>query len=286
MKVESRKSKVNAVRWVFLLTFNFCLFLLAACDSEVPTAIPTRTLSGPTTEPSAVFYPDFPTQAPFNPGISDPTAAALPRDADLPPLVLDSGAGIQTIQLTAGDGTALNGDLYPSLSGERTAGILLIAPNRAAWGDLPLRLRERGFTVLSMDMRDNAPLGDAIAMLEGLAGAGTVDPARIGVAAAEIGADLALVMCAGDMLCDALAMITPVDERGVGYLDSYLPRPLWMAVGQDDPAFTIADRFRANAPNAFQFNVAISAERGASLIAVDSTMADGLITFLAGAITP
>lgn len=281
-----RENQLNPFVPLCLRAFVLCFSLfLAACDSDIPTPIPTRVLSGPTTEASAVFYPDFPTPEPLNAGVSDPTAAALPRDAELPPLVLDSTANVQTIQLTAGDGTPLSGDLYPSLTGERTPGILLISPTRGAWGDLPLRLRERGYTVLSMELRANAPLGDAIAMVQGMAAAGTVDPARIGVVGAEIGADLALVACAGDRLCDALAMITPTDERGVGYLDAYLPRPLWMAAGQNDPAFTVADRFRASAPNVIQFNAAAGSERGASLIAVDSALADALIAFLAAALT-
>jgi hypothetical protein len=286
LKVQSRKLTVKVRR--FLLTFNFFILLLLAsgCDSDVPTPIPTRTLSGPTTEPTPVFYPDLPTPDAVNPGISDPTAAALPRDAELPPLVLESGAGIESIQLTAGDGALLTGDLYPALSGERAPGILLIAPDGAAWGDFALRLRERGYTVLSMHMRANAPLGDAIAMLQGLATAGSVDPGRIGVVGAEIGADLALVMCAGDLLCDALAMITPIDARGVGYLSSYLPRPLWMSAAQDDPAFTIAERFQATAPNGFTFISAAGAERGGRLIAADSALADALIGFLAGAVAP
>ncbi len=253
------------------------LFLLAACDSDIPTPIPTRTLSGPTTAPTAIFYPDFPTLEANNPGVSDPTVMAFPRDIELPPLVIESASGVQSITLTAGDGTLLTGDLYTFDAAVRVPGVLLIAPDRAAWGDLPLQLVGQGFIVLSMNHRDAAPLGDAIVMLQGIANAPSVDPARIAVIAAEDAADLALVACAGDLLCDALALISPFDALSVGYLSSYLPRPLVIAAAVDDVTFSIADQMAQSAPNQIEFYTVSGQGRGASLAAVDPGLAVTLI---------
>lgn len=253
------------------------VLVLAACDNEIPTPIPTRTISGPTTAPSAVFYPDMPTPEGYNPGVSDPTVMAFPRDADLPPLVVGTGTGIETISLTAGDGTLLPGDLYASTSVERVPGVLLIAPNRSAWGDLPLQLAGQGYTVLSMDHRDGAPLGDAITMLQGIANAPTVDPSRIAVIAAEDAADLALVACAGDMLCDVLALISPMEAEGVGFLTSYLPRPLLIAAAGDDASYVIASQLVQSAPNQIEWMPIPGSGRGASLATVDPGLAMALI---------
>ncbi len=251
--------------------------LLSACDNEIPTPIPTRTLSGPTLASTAIFYPDMPTLESSNPGVSDPTVMALPRDAELPPLVLESNLGVQSINLTAGDGTLLTGDLYTSTSLERVPGVLLIAPNRAAWGDLPLQLVGQGFVVLSMDQREGAPLGDAIVMIQGIANSPVVDPARIAVIAAEESADLALVACAGDLLCDALALISPFDALSVGYLPSYLPRPLLIAAAIDDVTFSVADQLVQSAPNQVEFYTVSGEGRGASLAASDPGLAVALI---------
>jgi hypothetical protein len=240
-------------------------------------------ITGPTIAATDVIRPFLPTPEPFNPGINNPTAAALQRDAELPPLVLSgAGSGTEAIQITAQDGTMLAGDLYPSLSGERVAGILLIAPDRTAWGDFALRLQARDYTVLSMDMRDPPMLGDFISMLNALANAGTVDPGRIVVVASEAGADLALVGCAGDLLCDALAMISPADVRGVGYLESFLPRPLMVAAAQDDGNFAVAEAIRDSAPSQITLESVGGSGSGAGLVVSSSALADSVIRFLSG----
>ncbi len=282
------------VRWRVRRIYLFLLTLaLAACDSEVPTAVPTRTLSGPTAVRTEIIYPVIPTLSidDLSLGISEPTAASLPRDAELPPLIM-GGEGVpgevgsvQSIQITAGDGTQLEGDLYSGAPDQRLPGVLLVAPNRAAWGDFPLRLQARGYTVLSMSMRDAPPLGDFISMLSATAQTGTIDPARIVVIAAEAGADLALVGCAGDLLCDGLAMITPIDPTGVGYLQMYLPRPLLVAAAEGDSAFAIADTYRASAPTQIDFQPLTGSERGAALVATSATLADDLIRWASDVFT-
>lgn len=264
------------------------LMVLAGCDSEIVPPTPTRTLSGPTIEASQVVRPVIATPVPdqSNPGMSDPTAAALPRDAELPPLVVgelgaNSAGGAQAVEVTAGDGTQLDGDLYDGITGERVPGVLLIAPNQMAWGDFALRLQSRGFTVLSMNLRPAAPLGDVIAMLNALSAAGTVDPSRLVVIGAEAGADLALVACAGEPLCDGLAMITPLDPTGVGYLENVLPRPLLVASGEASSAFTVAQAIRGSAPNALEFQAIPGESRGALLVADNPALGDELIRWVA-----
>ena len=93
------------------------LLLLAGCESlAAPTITPTRSLSGPTIAPTDVVRPLLPTELPPGDsidGLSNPTAAALPRDSSLPPLAIGTvRPGVaQSIQLTVADGVFLVGDL-------------------------------------------------------------------------------------------------------------------------------------------------------------------------------
>lgn len=266
--------------------------LAAACDNVVPTVTPERALSGPTLEASPTVLPFLPSAEPtmwVNQGQNDPTAAALPSGGDLPPLVIgtsDPGSAFQSIQVTSEDGTQLRGDLYPNLEGQRVPGVLMLAPGRAAWLDLPLRLQARGITVLSMDLRseaapDDLAAGDFRASLVALSEAGTVDPGRIAVIGAETGADLALAGCAANLLCDALVMISPLNrEVSLGAIPAYNPRPLFLLAGDGDALFTVADALRGTASGPLRFEAVSGATRGTALLLAQPALTDAVIAWL------
>src|SRR5450432_375107 len=116
-----------------------------ACDNVAPPLTPTFPLSAPTLEPSPTILP-FVSAAtqPLYVGQSNPTAAALPGNAELPPLAagtLAPGQTPQPIQVTAPDRTLLSGDLYISPTQSLSPGILMLAPDNKAWLDLPLQLQ-------------------------------------------------------------------------------------------------------------------------------------------------
>ena len=265
------------------------LFAFAACDNIAPTPTPTRPLSGPTLEASPTVLPLVQAQEPTQllyVGQNDPTAAALPRDSELPPLAAGTIAPGQTrqpIQITAPDGTQLQGDLYVSPTGDLSPGILMLAVDSAAWLDLPLRLQQGGFSVLVMPLRPNTPAssdtaqGDFEAMLQALGQVG--DPGHLGVIGAEAGADLALAGCSAQALCKALALLTPTDQNIAQLsITGYNPRPLFLAVSQTDSAgFALAEYLRGMARGEVGYAPVDAQERGSALLQARPVVGDKLI---------
>jgi hypothetical protein len=261
------------------------LLLLAACDNPPATLIPTRELSGPTLAPTEVILPVAPQGEPtqlLNAGQNDPTAAALPSGAELPPLEVGTselGASHQAVQITVADGV-LDGDLYPNPQGGRVPGILLLAPDRTAWLDLPLRMQAAGFTVLSVNIPTNdTPVVPAL--LEALIQISAVDPGRVALVGAESGADAALAGCAADTLCDALALFTPLDRtRNLDAMLRYNPRPIFIAAGTGSAEYAVAESVGESATGGLEFRTAPGDGRGAALLLAQPSLSDNLIAWL------
>jgi len=230
-----------AIRLVFLCTLYsvLCTVFLVACDDVRLTPTPERTLTGPTVEPSATFLPQR--QGDELPeefiGISDPTAAALAPDAALPPLGVAGSlteGDRQSVAVTAEDGALLLGEMYMSTA-VRQPGIVLLAPDRTAWGDFPAQLHNGGFTVLVLGMRAENRLADLDVAIQSLSQSALPD--KLGVIGAGEGADTALLGCADEGLCKALVLLSPSDAPGlVEVLGRYNPRPLFLAATQEDTA--------------------------------------------------
>ncbi len=264
----------------------------AACDNIAPTLTPTHPLSAPTLEASATILPLLPGQPSTRlsyVGQNDPTAASLPRDSELPPLISGTmvpGQSAQPIQVTAPDGTQLTGDLYTSPTGVDSPGILMLSADNSVWGDLPLQLQNKGYTVLAMPLRSGqtinsaAALGDFEAMIQAL---GQVsDPGHLGVIGAEAGADLALAGCAVEPLCDAAVLLTPTDQDiAQNTITRYNPRPIYLSVAQNDGAdFGIVEYLRGMAQGETGYQAVPGSDRGAALLQADPTLSDQIIQWL------
>jgi hypothetical protein len=272
----------------------FALLAAAGCDSPTPEPTPVRATLPPTLAATAVFNPAIPQSgaAGFDmQGQNDPTAAALPRDSELPPLALGetTTTGAERVQVTAADGALLEGDLYAVTATDaagsptRTPAVLFLAPDRAAWLDLPLRLQSAGYTVLSLSLRP-AGVGDASgdfpAALAALAATGTADPGRIAVVGAERGGLLALAGCAREPLCDAAAVFSPAAAPAVllDALAGYGGRPLFLAAAEAEAA-ALGD-FRASARALSGYETADTPLRGAALVQARPAIGDALIAWL------
>jgi poly(3-hydroxybutyrate) depolymerase len=268
-----------------LAWFSAGLLLVAACDPISPTLTPTHALSGPTLAPSPVVRPQLPTNEPFEffgPGSSNPTAAAVPAGGDLPPLAVGTpNAQSQAVQVTTQDGVILPADLYESGTA-RVPGILMIAPDRAGWLDLPPRLRAAGFTVLSVNLRDSTNIGEFEALIQEVSNIGTVDPARIAVVGAEGGADLALLGCAADLLCDAAALISPTQPTLVGVLAQYNPRPLFIAAARQDASFAVLQALQANTQGPLAYSPLEGAGSGTALLQAHPDLSGAILQWLQG----
>lgn len=265
------------------------LLVMAACDdagssSSAPTVL--RTLTGPTIAPTEIFYPHPPTQVAFDQqdfGQSNPTAAALPADAALPPLAIGSsapGSPQQHVQITAVDGTALDGDLYQS-GQRRLPGLLMLAPDRAAWGDFPMKVYEAGYTVLVVNVRENAPDSDFTVMMQSL-NTGEADPARLAVMGADTGADSALIGCAGDLLCDAVILLSPSgNDALLSAVTRYNPRPIFLSASQDDAAsYDMVQRLQTAANGSAFFQPLTSAGHGSDMLVNRPDLGDLIIQWL------
>jgi hypothetical protein len=263
-------------------------FFITACDN-LPVAItPSYVLSGPTLEPSAEFFPAVQTAEPTEQqfiGQNDPTAASLPSGGELPPMPVgdvELGSPRQPVQVTAPDGTQMEGDLYMASSEGPAPGVLMIAPDRSAWLDLPLRLQNIGFTVMAITLRPEASIGDVDTMLRALTQIESVDAGRMGVIGAEAGADLGLVACAQGSPCDVLVMLSPVQQTTVNNaILQYNPRPLFMSAGQEEAAFAITELLRASVRGTLGYEPIPGAARGAALLQASPSLGDDIIEWLA-----
>lgn len=284
--------------WLALLVL--ALAGCSALDSIGPTAEPTRAFSGPTREfaPTIVFLP--PTRSPLEeieadgPGHNNLTAAAVAAQSVLPPLVVTDPAGLSgmglRVQLAAPDGTPLLGNLLeyrPSIDQAlqaRVPGILLLGGAVQTWGDFPLRLRDQGYTVLVMELpQAGASADDFAVMLSSLTGVGTVNPGLIGVIGAGLGADVALNGCALDLLCDTLALLSPIGQNAVTrMMAGYNPRPLLLAASREDTiAFDTAQTARLAATGAATFLEFDNAGRGVDLLVNQPQLAETIFQWLA-----
>mgnify|MGYP000073560264 CR=1 FL=1 len=271
-------------QWIFCLI----IVLLAACESvePAPTATPTRALTGPTVEASPIVRGELPTQQPTLQfiGQNDPTAAAMPSGGNLPPLPVGTpvqGEVRQAIQITVADGRTLPGDLY-SLGDQRVPGLLMLAPDSDAWLDLPLRLQAAGFTVLTIDLAAVASPDDVSGLLQSLSDFGSVDPGRMGVIGGEGGADVALAGCATELLCDAVALVSPTQHDPLLIaMQRFNPRALFAAAGQDDAAsYAAAQALVDYGQGESALETGTGAARGALLVQQNPAIGDALIDWL------
>lgn len=230
-------------RFFYLIPFTLLLLFITACDvlPQVPTITPTRRFTAPTLAPSPEvliqnsdeIYGDT-----IRDGQSNPTAAALPVNAPLPPIQSGgiSETGAQPIQIFMEDASIVTGNLYQSGSTDnRSPGILILAQSLEAWGSLPADLFNAGYTVLIVNLPDILRAEDMNVLLTSLAEAGSVDPSRIAVIGAENTADMAIFGCAIYEICDAVIMLSPQSRGAIlNVLPNFNPRPMFIAVALND----------------------------------------------------
>lgn len=262
--------------------------ILSACEvlPEAPTPTPTRTFSGPTLQPSptvAIRSSDELYAASTPAGSSDPTIAALPNEAFLPPVASGTreASGAELVRVVMDDGSLLLADFYHEGTA-RQPGVLLLGPDRLAWGLLPVQLQGAGFAVLSVDMRATPRTADLEPLLSALMESGAVDPGRIAVMGAAQGADIALLGCANLPACDAVALLSPLGRDSLlNAMITYNPRPLLVAVGRDDREAYAAGLAITNVAQGETRFLEFETGRGTALLRLNPTLSDELVGWLA-----
>ena len=135
-------------------------------------------------------------------------------------------APARLVTIPMADGLEVDGDLYPGPEGEKAPAALLLHQYRGSsydWREFALPLQEKGYTVLAIDIRGQGLTGgainwglaesDAVALMGWLRDQPNVDPDRVAIVGASIGANLALRVCSGDAACHAVIALSP----GINY---------------------------------------------------------------------
>lgn len=256
-----------------------------------PTLTPTRGLSAPTLvlSPTPVIRSSgelYPTDDGIFIGQTNPTQAALPVDSVPVPIPHLEANGENVVDVVLEDGSILQGDLY-SNEDSRHAGILIIGLDRASWGTLPLELQRAGFTVLVMETGLIPQASHVNTMLETFINLGSVDPARIGVIGEAQGADIAMLACAFNDLCDVVALLSPLTrDTLMNVMPSYSSRPLLLITSNQDPeSYPVTLSLSQVAQGDSRF-IETSAGRGSSLLQFQSELVSEVVLWFTAYLNP
>lgn len=272
-------------RGLRLLPLALCLSLLAACglspdwgQSPPPKANPAR---APLPTPTAFILSSEALYARDrrHHGATSVEFASLPAGAVLPPA--PSGRSERGVSVLLDARAVVQGELYRSGQGSQPA-ILILGADVSSWSALPLKLSQAGFVVLALQIGSETPARLVDSMLQSLIAIPGVDAGRIGMVGEARSADLAMLGCAVNSLCDALALFSPTSrETLLNMLPSFGERALWLASSRGDSeshaaALTLSQALRGRA----QF-VEVERGRGAGLLHIEPGLADQVVAFFA-----
>jgi hypothetical protein len=264
--------------------------VLSGCATIAPpTLTPTRSLTGPTLAPTEPAIPRPPTEFPgsFQDsfGSSDPTAAALPNNLELPPFEIVNPNGRDSVAITLAAET-VSGEIYANVP-IRAPGVLLIAEDRTLWGAFPQQLEQNNYVVLSIDMPQTAGISEFQTLLSSFSDLSQgddsrLDAARIAVVGERSAADFVLRGCAVDLRCDAMILLSPTDANGaIATLGQYGTRPVLVTASQDDPiSYGLAENIAATAQGEALMQPFISEGSGAVIVQNRPDFAELIISWL------
>lgn len=211
-------------------------------------------------------------------GETSPRLASLPAGAVLPPERVGDSERAVTILLDAT--TSIDGELYQA-DGLRQPGVLLLGEDLRTWGNFPRRLSQSGYVALVLQTDATTQARQVETMLQSLIVLPSVDPGVIGVVGAGRAADLALLGCAVNSLCDALALLSPLSrDTLLNILPSYGLRPLWLAAGDNDAEARNTAAALAEAAQGEAMTVLATEGRGADMLQFQPALQDELIVWL------
>ncbi len=211
------------------------------------------------------------------PGATSRSFASLPAGAVLPPA--PSGGSGRGVSVSLEARTVLRGELYPA-GGQSQPALLMLGGKVSVWGALPQRLAEAGFVVLALQTEPSTPARLVDLMLQSLIAVPGVDAGRIGMAGEARAADLAMLGCAVNSLCDALALFSPISRATLlNMLPAFGERALWLAASRSDSESHASARALSQAPRGqVQFHE-LDSGFGASLLGVEPGLSDSLVAF-------
>ena len=209
-------------------------------------------------------------------------------------------AGPQAVTFAARDGAQVSGVLYVPDKTPAPAVVLLnmLGRTHRDWDAAAARFVEAGIAVLAVDFRQRAvadpetaesagnsfaPLVlDAEAARAYLAARPEVNPARIGMAGASLGANVAVLAAANDPSVRSLALLSvSLDYRGLKLeqaLKTYASRPALLVASSEDPfALRSARQAVTMGDGARELRVLAGAGHGTVMLARDPDLATALV---------
>ena len=175
----------------------------------------------------------------------------------------------------------MRGELYRQGAGVEPA-ILILGADLSAWGGLPLQLSEAGFVVLALQTEPVTPARQVEAMIQSLIAISGVDAGAIGLIGEARAADLAMLGCAVNTLCDVLALLSPLSrDTLLNMMPSFGDRPLWLsASGSDSESHAVVLTLSQATFGRARLEM-VEEGRGAAILAANPGLNDQLVDWFA-----
>jgi pimeloyl-ACP methyl ester carboxylesterase len=269
-----------------MLALTVLTLLLVACGSGTTPVEPLPT-DPPATSPAADAEEVVAPTA--EPTADDVLPTAIPEPV-APPEPID-------VDIVSVGGLTLKGTFYGAVP-NAAPGVLLLhmyGHTRADWDGPAKMLQEVGIASLAIDLRGHGETGgvenwvlaqqDVAAALAWLAAMSDVDAERLGVVGASIGANLSMVLGAGDPSVDVIGLLSPgFDYFRVqigGLMALYGDRPALLAATEQDGYS--AQTVRAMAEDAVgpvELLVYDGSAHGTDIFDTDPGLIEALVDFL------
>lgn len=227
------RNNLNTRSWISLAAIAL---LLSACGGGSPT--PTAPAEPPTDIPAATPEPQevTPTEEPAAPTTA-PVAAEVPEPV--------------RVEIPVADGLILVGTYVGAPGGPSPAVLFLhmYGMDRSTWSEFALQLQAAGIASLAVDLRGFGETGgtedwalaidDVRTAMTWLAGQAGIDPSKMAVVGASIGANLSMVLGAEDSAVAAIGLLSPgfdyfrvqIDQE---MMKQYGARPALLAASEAD----------------------------------------------------
>jgi dienelactone hydrolase len=166
-----------------------------------------------------------------------------------------AAAGSQRVTIRTDDGVTLAATWYePGTRGPAVILVHMLHKSRRDWDTVATSLASQGIGALAIDLRGHGestgsvPEGepadfsvlvrDVTAARHFLSSRSDVQPSRLGIAGASVGANLAVLEAAADPAIASIALLSPsTDYRGLrieGAMKTYAKRPALLIASDDD----------------------------------------------------
>ena len=145
-------------------------------------------------------------------------------------LTMNENTNLKVISFQTSDGVNISADFWSGTNGSAVVLAHMLSRDRGVWGDFPMKLQEKGYTVLNLDLRGHGksitqngqaihyqnftdadfakmPL-DLAAAKKYLIATG-IDPTKVSFIGASIGANAALVAAAQDPQVRSTVLLSP-----------------------------------------------------------------------------